>query len=48
MVKRYRRLVPVALIAAGIVMLIIGISRGEMMTVFSKAATVCLECIGIG
>ena len=48
MVKRYRRLVPVALIAAGIVMLIIGASRGEIMTVFSKAATVCLECIGIG
>ena len=48
MVKRYRRLVPVALIAAGIVMLIIGIDRGEMATVFSKAATVCLECIGIG
>ncbi|WP_334307210.1 CD1871A family CXXC motif-containing protein [Mogibacterium neglectum] len=29
-------------------MLIIGFNRGEMLTVFSKAATVCLECIGIG
>ena len=36
MSKKYKKLIPAALIAAGIVMLIIGISRGEMMTVFSK------------
>ncbi|MBF1352890.1 MAG: hypothetical protein M3I20_05320 [Mogibacterium diversum] len=48
MSKKYKRLIPAALIVAGIVMLIIGASRGEIMTVFSKAATVCLECIGIG
>lgn len=48
MVKRYRRLVPVALIAAGIVMLIVGIGRDEVVIVVGKAATVCLECIGIG
>ena len=48
MSKKYKRLIPAALIAAGIVMLIIGFNRGEMLTVFSKAATICLECIGIG
>ena len=48
MSKKYKKLIPACLIAAGIVMLIVGIVRGEMATVFSKAATVCLECIGIG
>lgn len=26
----------------------LGISRGEIMTVASKAVRICLECIGIG
>ena len=25
-----------------------GIFRGEMMTVLTKAAAICMECIGIG
>ena len=36
------------LLLAGIVLLIFGIMRGEMDTVFSKAVQICLECIGIG
>jgi len=28
--------------------LIIGISRGEVRTVFDKAVRICLECIGLG
>lgn len=37
-----------ALLAAGIVMLTIGILDGEMRIVDAKAIRVCLECIGIG
>ena len=33
-------------IAAGL--MLVGIFRGEMAAVFGKAATICLECIGIG
>jgi len=32
----------------GLAMMGYGIYRGEMMTVFSKAVNICLECIGIG
>ena len=48
MSKKYKKLIPAALIAAGIVMLIVGIGRDEVVSVVGKAATVCLECIGIG
>lgn len=32
----------------GIAMMCYGIYRGELAVVFSKAAKICLECIGIG
>ena len=38
----------IALEAAGILMMIYGISRGEMAVVFTKAVNICMECIGIG
>lgn len=34
--------------AAGIAMMIYGISRGEINVVFEKAVRICMECIGIG
>lgn len=34
--------------AAGLVMMAVGISRGEMAVVFEKAVNICMECIGIG
>ena len=38
----------IALAAAGILMMVYGISRGEMAVVFTKAVNICMECIGIG
>lgn len=34
--------------ALGLAMMGYGLYRGEMSVVFTKAASICLECIGIG
>lgn len=36
------------LIAAGAAMIAFGVFSGEVTTVFMKAKSICLECIGIG
>jgi hypothetical protein len=36
------------LLITGVVMMVMGIYRGEVTVVFSKAINICLECIGIG
>ena len=38
----------IALAAAGILMMVFGIYRGEVMVVLTKAVNICMECIGIG
>ncbi len=43
-----RTTIALAVLAVGFIMLAVGTLRGEMQIVFETAATVCLECIGIG
>lgn len=42
------RVKPLILIGLGVLFITIGIYRGEVALVFTKAIRVCLECIGIG
>lgn len=42
------KMLQIGLILTGLVMIFIGVLRGEPDTVFHKAAMICMECIGIG
>ena len=46
--ERKRRVVTGILIAAGICMCILGSLGGEAQIVLTKAANICMECIGLG
>ncbi len=48
MLRTKKTLFQGALLIAGIVMLCVGVMRGEADTVLSKAIRLCLECVGIG
>lgn len=48
MKKRSPSWIGLGIAVAGILFMVIGIARGEMNTVFTKAVQICLECIGIG
>ena len=43
-----RRVLPYLFIALGAVLIVLGIWGGEVSVVLSRAANICLECIGIG
>lgn len=38
----------ILLLAMAVAFIIVGIARGEQLTVLKKAVRICLECIGIG
>ena len=42
------RLIPIGLLAAGAILMVFGVLRGEAIVVVKKAIRICLECIGIG
>ncbi len=44
-----RRNAPALIVlAAGVCMIVLGVARGEMQTVWRKAVNICMECVGIG
>jgi ribosomal protein S12 len=43
-----KRIITISLIAAGIILIVVGIALKQPESVFSKAARICMECIGIG
>ncbi len=46
--KAARRALPIVLLVLGAGFLVLGIMGGEVAVVLSRAANICLECIGIG
>jgi len=45
---RFGSLIRIVLLMLGIVVLVLGLFRGEATEIFHKAIIVCMECIGIG
>ncbi|MPM19270.1 hypothetical protein SDC9_65691 [bioreactor metagenome] len=43
-----KRALPFILLGLGAVFLVLGIYGDEVKIVFTRAANICLECIGIG
>ena len=40
--------IQILLLAIGILAVLLGVFRGELLDIFRKAVLLCLECIGIG
>ena len=43
-----RRIFRIGVLILAVMFITVGITRGEVGTVFMKAVRICLECIGIG
>ena len=48
LVRTMRRFLPLAVLAAAIVMLVSGVVIGEHTMMFSYGVIICLSCMGIG
>lgn len=46
--KKAGAVVRLLLVGAAVCLLAAGTARGEVRTVLTKAANICMECIGIG
>ena len=42
------KLITLAVFLAAVAMICLGVARGEVVTVLTKATSICLQCIGIG
>lgn len=45
---RHPHRIGLVLAALGLMLMVLGIYRGEMSVVLEKAINICMECIGIG
>ena len=43
-----KRIITISLIAAGIILIVVGIALKQPENVYTKAARICMESIGIG
>jgi hypothetical protein len=46
--NKIRVLIAAAILTAGVILIAVGIAGGQFIAVLQKAATICLECVGIG
>jgi len=46
--KLLQKTLPVAVLVAGVIMMMVGLLRGELQEILHRGIVICLECIGIG